>query len=123
LEQINPYAVVRNTATYEAFKAYHRKAAGAGAPFFIFGFMLTMLSPQVFMLGGRWLLHSPTPEARWALWGLAASIFLGAILCAVGVIRMIRFRREHPIPEEWRQIPRSTWPPALEQRPRLRPRD
>jgi hypothetical protein len=120
VEQINPYAVMRNTATYEAFKAYSRRAAGAGTPFLISGFLLTVLTPQFFMLGGRWLLHKSPTDWKWALWGLSASVLLGAILCAVGVARMIRFRRENPIPDEWRQVPPVSWLPAAAQRPRLR---
>ena len=119
MEHINPYAVVRNTATYEAFKAYQRRATGAGAPFLVFGFVLTVFIPQAFMLGSRWLFHKPTPDARWAMWGLAASVALGAILCAVGVIRMLRFRRENPIPAEWRQVPRVSWPPVSGRKPPL----
>jgi hypothetical protein len=120
LEQINPYAVMRNTATYEAFKAYNRKSARAGAPFLVFGFLLAALSPQVFIiLGGRWLFHRPAPDAKWAFWGLAASVALGAVLGAIGVIRTARFRRENPIPDEWRQIPRAGRPPVSSQRPRL----
>jgi hypothetical protein len=115
MEQINPYAVVRNTATYEAFKAYSRRAAGAGAPFFVLGFVLTFLTPQVFMLAERRLSHKPAPDATWAFWCLAASMALGVVFGAVGVIRMIRFRRDNPIPDEWRQIPRASWP----QRPRI----
>jgi hypothetical protein len=122
VDQINPYAVVRNTATYEAFKAYQRRAAGAGAPFLVIGFVLSVFSPQVFMLGGRWLFHRPAPDAKWALWGLAASVALGGVLCVVGVIRMIRFKRENPIPDEWRQVPRVSWPSVPGQRPRLRSR-
>jgi hypothetical protein len=50
---------------------------------------------------------------------LALVMALSGILFAVGFMRMIRFRRENPIPDEWRQVPRSSWPPAPGQRPRL----
>jgi len=109
MELINPYAVMRNTATLEAFKAYNRKAALAGQPFFIFGFLLTSLNPQVPFFGSRGLRNSPS-DFRWAFAALALSIVVGAVFIAVGVWRTIRFRRENPIPDDWRQIPRIKGP-------------
>ena len=109
MELINPYAVMRTTATFEAYKAYNRKAALAGQPFFIFGFLLTSFSPQLLFFGSRWLRNSPS-GLRWAFVVLALSIVVGAVFIAVGVWRTVRFRRENPIPDEWRQIPRIRTP-------------
>ena len=109
MELISPYAVMRNTATFKAYRAYSRKAGLAGQPFFVVGFLLTSFSPQILFFGSRWLRNSPS-DLRWAFVVLALSIVVGAVFIAVGVWRTIRFRRENPIPEEWRQIPRIKTP-------------
>ena len=119
MEQINPYAVIRNTATYEAFKAYTRRAAMAGQPFFIGGFFLSILTPQLLLFGSRWLLHTSSLDWRWAVACMALPIGLGAVLMGVGVVKTLRFRREHPVPEEWRQIPRANWPQGRFRQPPL----
>ena len=118
MEQINPYAVMRNTATYEAFKAYSRKTAMAGQPFFIGALLLGVLAPQIFLFGSRWLLHKSPLDWRLAFACMALSVGLSGVLLGVGVLKTIRFRREHPIPEEWRQIPRGGWPAKLPLSPR-----
>ncbi len=119
MEQINPYAVMRNTATYEAFKAYSRKAAMAGQPFFVGGLLLSLLAPQVFLFGSRWLLHKSPPDWRWAFACMALSMAVGGVLLGVGFMKTIRFRRDHPIPDEWRQVPRASWPQGRFRQPPL----
>jgi hypothetical protein len=117
VEQINPYAVMRNTATYEAFKAYKREAMKAGAPFFVVGTTLIPVSISLQGLTEQAFVHS----GRVALPLLMAWTMAPAVLCllftAIGALRIRQFRREHPIPEEWRQVPRARWPQIRRQPP------
>jgi protein-S-isoprenylcysteine O-methyltransferase Ste14 len=121
VELINPFAVVRNTATHEAYKAYVRKAAWAGQPFFFAGIVLGVLTPQVFFMLTRSLLHKPLLDWRWALTGVGLSMALGIGLMGIGAWRTIRFRKDNPMPDEWRQVPRSN--PLVTHKARLLSRD
>jgi hypothetical protein len=118
VDLINPYAVLRNTATYDAFKAYSRKAAMSGHPFFMAGVFLGVLAPQILLFGSRWLPHKSPLDWRWAFACLALSVALSGICLGIGAMRTIRFRREHPIPEEWRQVPHIS--PLLDAARKLR---
>lgn len=112
MERINPYAVMRNTATLEAYRAYTREATKAGAPFFV---MATVLLPLWISFQG--LLEPRVVHAH--VLGLplfAAWMFGPAALCllftVLGALRVRKYRREHPIPEAWRQAPRRQAPRA-----------
>jgi len=119
VERINPYAVMRNTATLEAYRAYNRAAMKAGAPFFVMGAILLPV----------WTPLQALAERRFGLaHAMALPLFVAlmigpAVVCllftVIGVLRTLRFRREHPIPEEWRQVPRVSPTPAPGRRPRL----
>ena len=106
MEQINPYAVIRNTATHEAYKAYNRKAAMAGQPFFSLAIVLLGLAPAMGLFS-REVLHRPHGDLRVAFLCYFVPVTLAAILMLVGVVRMLRFRKANPIPDEWRQVPRA----------------
>ena len=111
MEQINPYAVMRNTATLKAYRAYNREAAKAGQAFFV---AVVIFNPAFWLpiesLVERRFVHGKAADLPL----LAALVFAPAVLSllflVIGVLKMRRFRREHPIPDEWRQIPRTTWP-------------
>ena len=119
MDLINPYAVMRDTATFEAYKAYGRKAARAGQLFFIGGFLSGILVPELFIFGGRWLLHKSPLDWRWALIAVVVAEAAGLGLLAIGIMRVLRFRRDNPVPDEWRQIPRIRTPLVAGRRPRL----
>jgi len=123
LEQINPYAVIRNTATYEAYKAYNRKLAMTGMPFLPIGLFMGLLAPQLLLHGGRWLFYKSPLEVKWAFASLILSMAVSLALMGVGALRMIKFRRENPIPDEWRQVPRIRTPLVPARKPRLLARD
>jgi hypothetical protein len=110
VERINSYAVMRNTATFEAYRAYNRAAMKAAGPFFLMGtiFLPLWISLQV-------LVEPRFVHARMAGLPLFVAWMIGpAVLCllftAIGLLRVRQHRREHPIPEEWRQVPRTNWP-------------
>ena len=106
MELINPYAVVRNTATHEAYKAYNRKAAMAGQPYISLAIALLGLGPAAAMIA-REVLHRPHRDLWVVFICYLVPVTLAAILMLVGVVRMLRFRKANPIPDEWRQIPRA----------------
>jgi hypothetical protein len=112
LEQVNPYAVMRNTATYEAYRARIRAITGAGQPFSAAAFIcFCAWSPLFSVAVGRGMT---------ALAGVAAILAVAGAACgAMALIRMQRYRRDHPIPNEWRQVPRISRPLVPGQRPRL----
>jgi hypothetical protein len=121
LERINPYAVTRNTATYEAYRAYMREAVKAGQPFLLVVFLVALLPVILMPLSVTFekrLAHGQPADVRLLLAVLLAPPILIGALAVLGFLRMRRFRREHPIPDEWRQIPRVTPWPAPAQRPR-----
>jgi hypothetical protein len=119
LEQINPYAVMRNTATYEAFRAYHRGLHKAGAPLFL-GMTLPALWLPIGMFVSRGLGQPRMAGLPLFLMAALGPAALSGLLVLIGALNMRRYRREHPLPEEWRQVPRASWPVAS-QRPRLPP--
>ena len=112
MERINPYAVMRNTATYEAYRARMRAIMRAGQPFSIVALICWCAWLPLFGLalnrGGIWL-----AAADFVLVGI------GVIFGAIAAIRMRRYQREHPIPDEWRPIPRVSWPPVPARKPPL----
>ena len=122
MEQINPYAVVRNTATYEAYRAYMREAYRASQPFFVLGLLPMLLMPGASVLMESHSFHRSMMDSRWAFTAVIASLGLGGVSMGLGFLRMAKYRRDHPIPDEWRQVPRASWPPVGAQRPRLRRR-
>ena len=101
MERINPYAVTRNTATYEAYRAYNREATKAGAPFFLVGIIFLPIWIPLQVLAEQRFAHARDFPI------LVAIMMAPAVLCllftAIGVLRIRRYRREHPIPEAWRQ--------------------
>jgi hypothetical protein len=119
VEHINPYAVIRNTATYEAYKAYIRKSFGAGQPFIALGMLPTFLIPMATALVGGRSPHQLSIEWKWAAAAVLVSLGLSGVSVVFGFLRMAKFRREHPIPDEWRQVPRASWPPVPARTPRL----
>jgi hypothetical protein len=118
LEHINPYAVMRSTATLEAYKARQKGLIRAAQPFAsiallcgIFGWAMI-----AFPATGRWALENLGPVALL----IPAGLILVATVClAIGWLGARRYRRENPIPDEWRQVPRVSWPPGTGQRPPL----
>jgi hypothetical protein len=118
MERINAYAVMRNTATHDAYRAYIREATKAGQPFLLLGLIMSMTTPMLLTFGGL-LGHSPE-DWKWALGGLIAMMAACGVILGIGLMKIAKFRRDHPIPEEWRQIPRVSWPPPYPgQKPRL----
>jgi hypothetical protein len=115
VEQINPYAVVRNTATYEAYRAYMRDAYKASQPFFALGMLPMLLMPGAAVLMETHTLHRSLMDSRWAFTAVIASLSLGGLSMGVGFLRMAKYRRDHPIPNEWRQIP-IVGPPPIRRR-------
>jgi len=102
---INPYAVMRNTATHKAYKAYMRGLTNAGAPLFLAMMLPALWLPFQFLIGRRFD-HATRADLPLLLaWSVAPAI-LAAALAIIGAVRIARYRREHPIPDEWRQIPR-----------------
>jgi hypothetical protein len=101
---INPYAVMRNTATHKAYKAYVRGLANAGAPLFIAMMLPALWLPFQFLITRRFEGAPPNLPLLMA-WTLGPAI-LAAGLVVWGAVRISRYRREHPIPDEWRQVPR-----------------
>jgi hypothetical protein len=122
LEQINPYAVMRNTATYEAFRAYHRELIRAGQGLVVLGTILPSLWIPIEFALARRLGQPKLGDMPLFLAVVLGPAVLSGLLVVIGYLKMQRYRREHPMPEEWRQVPRVNWPPAAAQRPRLRPR-
>jgi hypothetical protein len=119
VERINPYAVMRNTATLEAYRARQRALMLSGQPFtslavfclFLGCFLLPRFEdiPRVFGL-------SPFASVL-VLDGLLANTLAGGVFAVIAVLRIRRYGREHPIPDEWRQVPRASWPTRPRQRP------
>ena len=107
MEQINPYAVIRNTATYEAFKAYHRKAMGQ--PYLSLGFLLAALGPAGAM-AARVFFHRPSGDGLVALACYLVPVSLAVVLMVVSGMKASRFRKANPMPDEWRQVPRIRVP-------------
>jgi hypothetical protein len=120
LEQINPYAVTRNTATYEAYRAYCREMMKAGQGLVVLGTALPALWIPVGMLLLRRFGQPRVADFPLLLAIMLAPAVLSGLLVLIGCVNMQRYRREHPMPEEWRQVPRASWPPVAAQRPRLR---
>ena len=117
MEHINPYAVMRNTATHEAYKAYNREAMKAGR-FLFLGIFLPPIWLPIEMIVARRFDHPMMADLPLFSAFVFGPAVLSALLVLIGGLQMRRFRREHPIPEEWRQVPRVRWPvPA--QKPRL----
>jgi len=106
VEPINPYAVMRNTATLQAYRAYVRDAYRAGQPFIGLGVLPMLLMPGTAVLMGDHSLHRLPIDWKW--WFAAVTLLLGlaGLSMGVGFLRMAKYRREHPIPGEWRQVPR-----------------
>ncbi len=108
MDPINPYAVMRNTATLEAYRAYTRKAT---QPLFALGILPFCLTPVALALSRR-ALHASPATWTWTLVVVLLSWGLGGLCLGVGIWRMARYRRENPIPDEWRLVPRTTSPPV-----------
>ena len=106
MEQINPYAVMRNTATHEAYKAYNRKVAMAGQPFVSLAFALIGLTPAMGLFA-REVLHRPHRDPWVAFACYFVPVTLAAVLAAIGGVRVLRFKKANPIPDEWRLVPRA----------------
>jgi hypothetical protein len=121
MERINPYAVMRNTATLEAYRARQRGVMWAGQPFTSFAIVcLTFVFfiapnlgdfPRLFGLGPRMTL--------WIVLGSAIIPLAGGAFVLLAALRTRRYLREHPIPDEWRQVPRVSWPPGPARKPPL----
>ena len=116
MELINPYAVMRNTATFEAYKAYSRKATGQ--PYISLALLLAALAPASAM-AARVFLHRLPGDGLVALACYLVPVTLAVILMITGGVKARRFRKANPMPEEWRQIPRIRTPLVPERKPRL----
>ncbi len=110
MEQINPYAVMRNTATYEAYRAYNRASWKAGQGLVLAGTMLPALWVPLELLVGQRLGHTRVAEMPLLAVLLIAPTILSLACLTIGALKIAKFRREHPIPDEWRQVPRASWP-------------
>ena len=111
MDRINPYAVMRNTATFEAYRAYTREAAKAGQGFFVLGIILMpAFWVPIESVVARRFDHGKAADLPL----LAAVIFgpaaLSLLFLVIGVLKTRRYRRDHPIPDAWRQIPHTRWP-------------
>jgi len=110
LEQINPYAVMRNTATHDAYRAYRRAEMNAGLRLVYLGILLPSLWLPITMLVARRFDHPKMVDLPLFLAFNLGPAVLSGMLVLIGGLQMRRFRREHPIPDEWRLIPRVSWP-------------
>lgn len=106
MEPINPYAVMRNTAAHDAYKAYRRKAALAGQPYTTLAILMLALSPAGSMVA-RTFLHRPARDWWVAIACYVLPAILAAVFVAIGGARMLHFRKANPIPDEWQQVPRA----------------
>ena len=118
MDRINPYAVMRNTATYEAYTAYRREAAKAGRLLFVGIFAPGLWLPIEMIVAKRFDYPKSVDLPLLLMFVLGPAVVSG-LLVLVGGLRMARFRREHPIPEAWRQVPRVSWPRVPGRTPRL----
>ena len=105
MDLINPYAVMRTTATLEAYKARQRALGMATQPFSTIGLICIIAGWSLIVAAPaeKWLLHRLGLLALPIPAGLA---LIGTVGVAIGFMRMRRYQREHPIPDEWRQVPR-----------------
>lgn len=120
MEPINPYAVTRNSATHAAYRAYVRGVYRAGQPFIALGVLPMLLMPGAAVLMGDHALQRWQIASKWPFTAVVLLLGLGGLSIGVGLLRMAKYRREHPIPDEWRPLPRSSWRPVPGRRPRLR---
>lgn len=117
MEPVNPYAIMRNTATLQAYKARQKSLIQAAQPFATIGLLcgffgwLMIVMPET----SRWALEHLGP---WALLIPAGLILVGTVCLAIGFLGVRRYRREHPMPDEWRQVPRANWPAGGQTPPR-----
>lgn len=116
VEHINPYAVVRNTQAHEAYRAYRRAEMNSGLGLLFLGMLLPALWLPLEMFVARRFDHPRTADSPLLLAFIGGPAALSGLLVLVGGLQLRRFRREHPIPDAWRQIPRVGWP----QKPRVR---
>jgi uncharacterized membrane protein len=116
VELINPYAVMRNTATFEAYKARQRGLLLAAQPFASIGILCGVASWAMifFPRATRWAFEHLGPASLLIPAGL---ILVGTVCVAIGFLNVRRYRRDNPIPDEWRQVPRVRSPLAPSRKP------
>ena len=105
MEHINPYAVMRSTATLEAYKARQKGLVRAAQPFAGVAILCGLAGWPMIALPmiERWVFQHLGPVGLLIPAGL---ILVGTASLAMGLLGMRRYQRENPIPDEWRQIPR-----------------
>ena len=117
MQHIDRFAILRNTATYEAYQARNRAILRAGQPFTIlaatFAAVLYGAGLPLFFRHLLGQLLGPEHQnlipmvTRWYA-GLAGVCALGLAVCvALAFVRIQRYRRDHPIPDEWLLAPGS----------------
>lgn len=89
VEYVDPYAVVRSTATLQAHRARYKAAQRAARPFFHiacigYGLAITFEIAMILLKGFAWL-----PVFFILIAGAGAS-------CGLAAVRMRRYLREHP---------------------------
>lgn len=115
MQHIDRFAIVRNTATYEAYLARNRAVWRAGRPFTL----LTAAFALLVYLAGLPLLFrhllsqfvGPAHQdliplaARWnaGIVGVCATGF--AVCAALAIVKIQRYRKAHPIPQAWLLAP------------------
>jgi hypothetical protein len=90
-----------------------RGLTNAGAPLFLAMMLPALWLPFQFLITAR-SEHAPLNLPILMAWMLGPAI-LAAGLALWGAVRISRYRRAHPIPDEWRQVPRVK--PLGEKRP------
>lgn len=88
---IDRFQVLRNTATYDAYTAYLRRARAAGRPFSLAGVALQLIAlvPAAVFLSRP---HAPIQ----LLTLMSASMILSGLCSVVATVLTRRYQRAHP---------------------------
>ena len=104
MQHIDLYAVMRNTATLEAYRARQRAVVRAAWPFSIVAAVFAAAAWPSFLYihYARRLFpgESPIITARVGVFVVACLIGFG-VCAALAGFRVWRYRRDHPIPQDW----------------------
>lgn len=98
MEHVDPYAVMRNTATLQAYRDRQKAAWRSGRPFLLMSVCAYLVASAIVtaaMVSGRF---KDLMRGRWE--GVSTVIVLLLVLCGVGMIlgalRMRRYLHDHP---------------------------